>query len=99
MSLLIKMRQIKDLSPSERHIVDYIFDNLPEVINIGIVDLSKKTNTSTTTVKRLCQKLGINSYIDFRLELSMELSNYIKNTSFPVVRNQKGFNCLINSRN
>ncbi len=80
MSLLIKMRQIKDLSPSERHIVDYIFDNLPEVINIGIVDLSKKTNTSTTTVKRLCQKLGINSYIDFRLELSMELSNYIKNS-------------------
>ena len=42
MNLLLKMRNVKDLSPSERHVVDYIFDNLQEVSNIGIVELSQK---------------------------------------------------------
>ena len=80
MSLLVKMRQIKDLSPSERHIVDYILENLNDVFNLGIVDLSERTFTSTATVKRLCKKLGIDSYIDFRLQLSAELSNYTQNS-------------------
>ena len=38
MSLLVQMRQIRDLSPSERHIVDYIFENLNNIVNSGIVD-------------------------------------------------------------
>lgn len=78
MNLLMKMRSVKDLSPSERHVVDYIFDNLHEVQNIGIVELSQKTFTSTSTVKRLCSKLGIDSYIDFRLQLSIDLKSYLK---------------------
>jgi RpiR family murPQ operon transcriptional repressor len=78
MNLLIKMRNVKDLSPSERHVVDYIFDNLYDVVNVGIVDLSQKAFTSTSTIKRLCKKLGIDSYIDFRLQLSMDLKSYLK---------------------
>lgn len=76
--LLAKMRHIKDLSPSERHIVDYIFTNIQEVSNLGIVELGDRTYTSTTTVKRLCHKLGIDSYTDFRLALSAEIANYVR---------------------
>ena len=75
-SLLTTMRQVKDLSPSERHIVDFIFENLQDVSNMGIVELGDKTFTSTTTVKRLCRKLGIESYTDFRLQLSAEIASY-----------------------
>ncbi len=80
MKLLMKMRQMKDLSPSERHVVEYIFENIHEVVNIGIVQLAQKTNTSTSTLKRLCRKLDVDSYIDFRLQLSMELSEYLQNS-------------------
>ncbi len=90
MSLLVKMRQIKDLSPSERHIVDYIFENLNDIFNIGIVDLAEKTFTSTATVKRLCKKLGVESYIDFRLRLSAELSNYNTNSILESAQNPVG---------
>lgn len=76
--LLSRMRQIKDLSPSERHIVDFIFSNLQEVSNMGIVELGDRSYTSTTTVKRLCHKLGIESYTDFRVALSAEISNYMR---------------------
>lgn len=74
--LLTTMRQVKDLSPSERHIVDFIFANLQDVSNMGIVELGERTFTSTTTVKRLCRKLGIESYTDFRLQLSVEIASY-----------------------
>ena len=76
--LLAKMRQVKDLSPSERHIVDFIFSNIQDVSNMGIVELGDKTFTSTTTVKRLCHKLGIDSYTDFRLALSSEIAVYMR---------------------
>ena len=75
-ALLTAMRQAKDLSPSERHILDFIFENLQDVSNMGIVELGERTFTSTTTVKRLCRKLGIESYTDFRLQLFAEIANY-----------------------
>lgn len=75
-TLLTTMRQVQDLSPSERHIVEFIFENLQDVSNMGIVELGERTFTSTTTVKRLCRKLGIESYTDFRLQLSAEIANY-----------------------
>ena len=74
--LLTAMRQAKDLSASERHVVEYILENLKNVSNMGIVELGEKTFTSTTTVKRLCRKLGIESYTDFRLQLSAEIANH-----------------------
>ena len=80
MNLLTKMREVKDLTPSERHIVEYIFANLGEIVNIGIVELAELTCTSTATVKRLCKKVGKESYIDFRLELSFELMRYNQNS-------------------
>ncbi len=78
MNLLLQMRSIKDLSPSERHVVEYIFDNLQDVSNIGIAELAQKTFTSTSTIKRLCTKLGIDSYIDFRVRLTADLKSYVK---------------------
>ena len=91
MNLLTKMREVKDLTPSEQHIVAYIFANLNDIVNIGIVELAELTSTSTATVKRLCKKVGMASYIDFRLELSYELMRYnqksiLKTAQTPVDR-------------
>lgn len=75
-NLLRKMEQIKDLSPSERHVVDYILEHYRDVCNMGIVELGEKTFTSTTTVKRLCRKLGVESYTSFRVLLSAARDGY-----------------------
>lgn len=75
-NILVKMAQIKDLSPSERHVVDYILENYRGVCNMGIVELGEKTFTSTTTVKRLCRKLGVESYTSFRMLLSAARDGY-----------------------
>ncbi|MCD7756329.1 MAG: MurR/RpiR family transcriptional regulator [Firmicutes bacterium] len=75
-NILIKMAEIKDLSPSERHVADYILEHYKDVCSMGIVELSEKTFTSTTTVKRLCRKLGIDSYTSFRMMLSAAQNQY-----------------------
>lgn len=37
-NILIQMAEIKDLSPSERHVVDYILEHYQEVCSMGIVE-------------------------------------------------------------
>ncbi len=75
-NILIKMAEIKDLSPSERHVVNYILDHYQDVSHMGIVELGERSFTSTTTVKRLCRKLGVDSYTSFRMLLSAAQGDY-----------------------
>ncbi len=87
MGLLMEMFRIKDLTPVERQITDYVISHIDEMDNIGIIELAQKTYSSATTIKRLCNKLGIESYIDFRVQLSKEVENYNKITILKNSRN------------
>ena len=40
-NILIKMAEIRDLTPSERHVVEYILDHYKEVCSMGIVELGE----------------------------------------------------------
>lgn len=75
-NILIKMSQIKDLSSSERHVADYVLANYRTVCNMSIMELGSKSFTSTATVKRLYQKLGVENYTDFRTMLSAARDGY-----------------------
>ena len=80
MNLLLKMKRIKDLSPSERQVVNYILNDPESIANMGIVEMAGKTYTSTSTVMRVCKKLDIESFIDFRIQLAADLNEYLDNT-------------------
>ena len=43
MNLLLRMKRIQDLSPSERQIVNYILNDPENVAVMGIVELAHKT--------------------------------------------------------
>lgn len=77
MNLFLQMKQIKDLSPSERQVVNYILEEPEQALNMGIVEIAQKTFTSTSSVLRLCRKLGTEGYTDFRMRLSTDLNDYI----------------------
>ena len=80
MNLLLKMKRIRDLSPSERQVVNYILTNPEQAANLGIVEIAQRTYTSTSTVMRLCKKLDLDGYLDFRLALAADLSEYMDTT-------------------
>lgn len=71
--------------------VEYILEHYQIVSNMGIVELGEKSFTSTATVKRLCRKLGVESYTDFRMMLSASQDDYrhqdkLKSDAAPVSR-------------
>ena len=81
MNLLFEMRRVKDLSPSERQVVKFILDYPEKACNMGIVEVARNTYTSTGTIMRLCRKFGLESFIDFRLQIAENLKEYTAETN------------------
>ncbi len=80
MNILLKMKQIKDLAPSERQVVDFILADPKRAADMGIVEIARQTYTSTSTVMRLSKKLGMEGFIEFRKQLAQDLNDYIEST-------------------
>jgi len=76
MNILLKMKRIKDLSPSERQVVNYVLSDPDLATQLGIAEIAQKTYTSTSTVMRVVRKLGMESFTDFRLQLAADVSEY-----------------------
>lgn len=74
--IVTKLKQARDLSPSERHLSEYILSNLYAISDMGIVELAEAAYTSTATIRRLLKKMGIDSYTDFRLGMQSYLASY-----------------------
>lgn len=79
-NILIELTEIKDLTPSERHVADYILEHYREACHMGVVELGEKSFTSAATVKRLCRRLGVKSYTEFRMRLSAARSGLARGT-------------------
>lgn len=77
MNIFIELKQIKDLPPSERQAVNYILENPNEVVGMGIVKLAQKAYTSTGSIMRVCKKMNMSSFRDFRLRLASDVGDYI----------------------
>jgi len=77
MNILLKMKRIKDLTHLERQIVNFVLSSPECAAQMGIVEIAQKTYTSTSTVMRVSKKLGIESFIDFRLQLSAAVNEYL----------------------
>ena len=73
MSIFLKMKQIKDLSHSERTIVNFILKDPQRASNMGIVEIAEETFTSSSTVMRVTRKLGLDSFTDLRLQLAKSI--------------------------
>lgn len=56
----------------EQQIIGYMLDHAQEIYNYQIRILAKETHVSTTTILRLCKKLGFKGYTDFRVKFIEE---------------------------
>ena len=80
MNLLLKLESIKDLSHNERQVVTFILKNPEQALNLGIVELAQQSFTSTSTIMRLCKKLEMNGFKDFKRQLFHDVNHYIDNS-------------------
>ena len=58
---------------SEKVICRYILNHGDEVLSMSVKELAQKTYTSPATIVRLCKKIGLEGYNDFKIKYSAEL--------------------------
>lgn len=66
----LKLREVKnDLSAKELKVGEYIIAHSVELKNMSIQTLAKLNHVSTSTILRLCSKLGYSGFSDFKVDL------------------------------
>ena len=90
MNIINKMREIQDLTPAERQVINYILSNPSTALKYKLAELSKETYSSMSTITRLCHKLGAKNFSEFRLNLALEINSYL--ISSRDIRQQYPFN-------
>lgn len=67
--------QYKELSETDRYLIDYIKQHLDIIPQISIVKLSSQANVSTATIVRTMQKLGYTGFTAFKIHLKDEVDS------------------------
>lgn len=63
------------LTRAEKKVADFVLKNPREVRFMSIMDLSSACNVGLTSVFRLCKVLNLQGYQEFKVQLSLSLSN------------------------
>jgi len=61
------------LRQAEQRVADFILRNAEELIHLTVTELAERTQTSESTVVRLCQKIGYKGYQEFKIMLARDL--------------------------
>lgn len=75
-NIFLEMTQLKDLTSSERQVIKYILNNPQKVCNMSIVELGANSYTSASTVSRVCRKLNVDGYAQFRQKICTDITTY-----------------------
>jgi DNA-binding MurR/RpiR family transcriptional regulator len=70
--LLQIKRMLPSLPEQERKVADFVLSHPHDVVGYSITRLASLSCVSNTTVSRLCQRLGIDGYRQFRIALAKE---------------------------
>jgi DNA-binding MurR/RpiR family transcriptional regulator len=61
------------LRTAEQRVADFIRKHAEELIYLTVTELAERTQTSESTVVRLCQKIGYKGYQEFKIMLARDL--------------------------
>ncbi|MFC4711209.1 MurR/RpiR family transcriptional regulator [Enterococcus eurekensis] len=73
MNILSRLQQQKDFNPSEKQIAEQILLNPEKILTQSIQELALQTYTSTSSIVRLCRKIGLKGFKDFKMQLASQL--------------------------
>ena len=73
MPIIDKLERQENLTEAERELALFVLANMNEVTHMSIAELADQSFTSNATVIRLCRKLGLKGYRDFRIELTQDV--------------------------
>lgn len=74
-SALLRLRESQNaMSITERAVSDYVLNHPGEAVELSIHQLAEKTFASSSTVIRMCQRMGFAGYKEFRQAVACEVA-------------------------
>ncbi|WP_179184960.1 MurR/RpiR family transcriptional regulator [Collinsella vaginalis] len=73
MAILSNLERKEGFTESERMLAGFILDHVNEVVHMSITCLAEQAYSSNASIIRLCRKLGVAGYREFRIELAADL--------------------------
>lgn len=73
MTLQEQLKEKDNFTENEKIIADYILSHKDDVLQMSIQSLALKTFTSTSAIMRLCTRLNLSGFKDFKFRFSQEL--------------------------
>lgn len=81
MNLLEKLQTEQHFSYNEQLIVEFILKDPEAVLHLSIYDLATQTNSSTSTIIRLCKKCRVSGFKEFKIILAHDLATSLRTIS------------------
>lgn len=82
MNILSILQQQSDFNPTEKLIAQQILQDPEKILHQSIQDLALQTFSSTSSIVRLCRKIGLKGFKDFKLQLASQLHHQPEETLF-----------------
>lgn len=92
MNIQKALQEQLNFTENEKVIADYILEHKDDVLQMSIQQLAHKTYTSTSAIMRLCNRIHLNGFKDFKYEFSKEVLRPVSDEStvdpnFPFKKN------------
>ncbi|EFR95658.1 RpiR family phosphosugar-binding transcriptional regulator, partial [Listeria ivanovii FSL F6-596] len=102
MNILIKIRELNNLTNSEKELADYILANPKKTLQFKPKELATAAFVSTATIYRLINKLGINGIGELKIEIASSLRETTAekeiNYDYPILESDTPFQIMTNLR-
>ncbi|WP_194273341.1 MurR/RpiR family transcriptional regulator [Priestia megaterium] len=79
------LKQTNNLTSTENVIASFILEYPRIVVNISLEELSEECHVSQASIIRLCKKLGVKGFSDFKVKLASELTSFALDGQMPSV--------------
>ena len=79
MKILTQFNDLERFSDAEQSLIEWILNNDEKLLTMSTKELANATYTSPATIVRLCQKLGLKGYNDFKIRYAKEIDINKKN--------------------
>lgn len=94
---MLILERLKDKSlftNAEYEVVDYILKNPKKMIELTVDELATTTFSSPSSIVRLCKKVGMKGYSDFKIKLATEINTFVLDAQrveldMPIMKNAK----------
>lgn len=91
------LEQVKDtVAPSEQSIIVYVLENPLEAVSLNVTQLAEKVGTSSSAIVRLCKRLNIKGFAEFKLYLSKEVFGNQQSTNGDLLEQFEDSNLPLN---